>query len=196
MGWTPQPWNNGRRMGGRMSRRMPPALLCAGLALTLAACGTPLMAQHRQPAPVSDSAEVCDPDAVAGGVPDRFEPVLLALCDPILKIAPAPTMEPVLPELRDAPSRELSAPRAEPRADRPVHPRRFEGDLLPLLTALSTPDQPLTDGPCPAIMVYAPDVRLVDVDGRWIRAAVPLNECHQPIREPVDEAIARLTPVD
>lgn len=183
-----------------MNGRMPPAVallgLGLGLALALTACATPLMGQHREAAPVMDSPDVCDPDAVAGGVPDRFTPVVVVLCDPALTILPAPTEEPVLPQLTDEPSRELSAPGDEPLADPPVQPRRFQGDLAALLAALAVPDQPLADGPCPAMMVYPPDVRLLDAHGRWIRAAIPRDRCHQQVREPVEEALARLTRVD
>lgn len=188
----------------RARRRTVVAAAGVALVLLLAGCATPLLfAQNRPPAPVHESADICAPEAPTGGVPDRFVPVAAYLCDQILIVVPPdpdatpPTLEfdehgrpspPPSPEQPDA------VPSEAPRMD----PRRFEGDLIPLLAALSVPDVPsgIGDSVCPLVMVFPPDVRLVDDRGRWVRPAIPRNECGQPERDAVDEAFARLTEVD
>ena len=182
---------------------MPLTAAFVALALSLTGCATPLppgvgplFVSNRAPAPIHDSADVCDPDAPSGGVPDRFDAVAAVLCDPVLTFVPVdPRVPPPPVELAPGPQTLPGEP-AAPEATTPEPaPRRFEGDLAPLLAALAIPDAPLTDGPCPAIMVYPPDVRLVDARGRWIRTAIPRDQCHQPVREPIDEALARLTEI-
>lgn len=184
---------------------MPLTAACAVLALSLSACATPLppgvaplFVSNRAPAPIHDSADVCDPDAPSGGMPDRFDAVAAVLCDPVLTFAPVdPHATPPPLEFRRGPQTvpgESPAPEAaSPEPAPPITPRRFEGDLAPLLAALGVPDAPPTDDACALVMVSPPDVRLVDARGRWVRPAIPRNGCHQPVREPIDAAFERLT---
>lgn len=182
---------------------------CAALALCLPACATPLppgvaplFVSNRAPAPIHDGSDVCEPDAPAGGVPDGFDAVAAVLCEPVLTLVPVdPHVPPPPVELGagthtpgESPAPETAAPEAASREPAPpITPRWFEGDLAPLLAALAVPDVPLTDGACAAIMVYPPDVRLIDARGRWVRPAIPRDQCHEPTRDPIDEAFARLT---
>lgn len=200
-------------MTRKTRRRMPVTAVCAVLALSLSACATPLpprvaplFVSNRAPAPIHDSPDVCEPDAPAGGVPDGFDAVAAYLCDPVLTIAPIdphatpPPLE-FGPGTHTVPGESAAAPEktapeaASPEPAPPITPRRFEGDLAPLLAALRMPDAPPTDGACALVMVYPPDVRLVDARGRWVRPAIPRNACHQPVREPIDAAFERLTEV-
>lgn len=185
---------------------MPLTAVCAALALSLSACATPLppgvaplFVPNRAPAPIHDSSDVCEPDAPSGGVPDRFDAVAVYLCDPELTMVPIdphatpPPLE-FGPGTHTVPGESPAPESLAPEATTPESaPRRFEGDLAPLLAALGIPDAPPTDGACALLMVYPPDVRLVDARGRWVRPAIPADACGQPAREPVDDAFAWLT---
>ena len=184
---------------------MPLPAVLVVLALSLPACATPLapgetdlLGSHRAPAPVLDTALVCDPDTPSGGVPDRFQPIAAYLCNPMLTVAPTdPHATPPSLDLEypHTPPEESSAPEPTTVAEPVPTPRRFEGDLSPLLAALSVPDAPRTADVCALVMVVPPDVRLVDDRGRWVRPTIPSNACGQAVREPIDEAFERLTEV-
>jgi hypothetical protein len=66
------------------------------------------------------------------------------------------------------------------------------GDVTALVTALRLPDKERTDNPCTADAVILPFVALIDADGRWVRAGVPIDECAKPRRE-VRTALEQLT---
>ena len=70
---------------------------------------------------------------------------------------------------------------------------RFEGDLEPLLAALSLPnDSPGINQLCTADLELVPELWLEDADGHAIRAAWPLTACNKTKR-PAREALDGLT---
>jgi hypothetical protein len=139
-------------------------------ALLLAGCGS--RGPDAEPAAAMDCAQDGGDAPAAGRVPEDFEPVAVYRCDPFASI-------------EDAEGR-WSAVSAE----------RLEGDLAPLLAALDAPDDPPWPGPCAAVMVIAPQLWLVDLDGVAIRVALPSDGCGQPKVDPVNAALAALTVVE
>ncbi len=187
------------------------AALVAFAGLGLAACGA-----HPEAIPVTPPADAalavdCTApwDVGWGAVPADFEPVAVYVCDPELQLSPPTTLNeplvlagpdqldgglPAAPESDPAPEPE---PEPEPAVDPEpaAEPQRLEGDLTALLAAFAVPNDPRWPGPCSAIGVIVPDVWLVDVEGRAIRPAYPVNGCGLP-KEGVGAALAELTPVD
>jgi hypothetical protein len=150
------------------------ATAVVAVALMLAGCGSRggTRGPDAEPAAAVDCAQV-DADAPAAGrVPSDFEPVAVYRCDQFGTV-------------EDAEGR-WSAITAE----------RLEGDLGPLLAALDEPDDANWPGPCAAIMMIAPELWLVDLDGVAIRVAFPSDGCGQPKVAPVDAALAALTVVE
>ncbi|WP_167137140.1 hypothetical protein [Diaminobutyricimonas sp. TR449] len=149
------------------------ATAVVAVALLLAGCGSPgSRGPDAEPAAAVDCAQTAADAPAAGRVPSDFEPVAVYRCDQF------GTME-------DAEGR-WSAITAE----------RLEGDLEPLLAALDEPDDARWLGPCAVIMVLAPELWLVDLDGVAIRVALPSDGCGQPKVDPVNIALGALTVVE
>lgn len=177
-----------------LGRLLVPAALVA--AAVLGGCGeiTPVA-----PADVADAPD-CLADQVvallhmgtppagrtvpdAGDMPDGFTPVAAVLCEwPVLVVAPppAPTLLETVPT--DAPTSPGADP-ADPGTDpagggSTIDEVWFEGDLGPLLDALSRPDDaPTADQVCPAMLQLSPVLFLVDASGRGVLVRWPRTSC-------------------
>lgn len=57
---------------------------------------------------------------------------------------------------------------------------RSDSDPAALLKALRAPDEPLNEGPCPAIAMVVPYFALVGPDGKPVPARMPLTACALP----------------
>lgn len=90
-----------------------------------------------------------------GGVPTGFAPATVVLCQ--------------------------TGERQNDRGDTVnVELERTSNDAAPLLSYLATPDEPPTDGPCPAIAFEPPWLFLLDASGRYVAPQVPLDACGLP----------------
>lgn len=150
--------------------------VAAALALLLAGCAAPGLAGWGAPHPDATpvAAVECpeDPEAgnvEAGAVPAGFAPVALLRCDPYAS--------------RDDAEGVYAGALLE----------RFEGDLAPVLAALSTPNDPPAIV-CPAIGYLSPELWIEGADGTVVRVAMPSAGCG-PKDVGLDAAIATLTRV-
>lgn len=160
----------------RTARRWCNAVAVTGtVAIALVGCAT--AAPVRSPLPAAESVPSVDCDAGEtqvrpGRVPDGFVAMIAYRCDQILTLA---------------------TPGAEPSQSPPAPPYAYEGDLSPLVAALTEPDDPKWDGPCALMLKNAADIWLEDASGTIIRAAHPIDGCGQPKVAAVYEAIEGLT---
>lgn len=156
---------------------MPVAAVAATVALlTGCAGGVPSAPRVLEPAVVATPSPEESPcsleDAVAGRVPDDFEPVGVYVCTIEMQVG-----EPTV----------LGGESAFPPPPPPL-----TGDLTPLLEALAEPSDPVSLGACPAIGFAGPTLRLVDADGRIVAVAYPATGCGMPKSDTYDRIEAAL----
>jgi hypothetical protein len=119
----------------------------------------------------------------AGSVPDGFTPVAVVECRlPVLVVEPAPPpvlLDTVPTDAPTAPLTDTTTPGTDAsRGGLTVDEVRREGDLGPLLDALSRPsDAPRADQVCPAMWQSQPVVYLVDAAGRAVLVRWPTTSC-------------------
>jgi hypothetical protein len=145
------------------------------LAFLLAGCATTASVRPPLPPAAPAAAVDCDADETEvkpGRIPDGFVPVIAYRCDQILTIAT------------------LGAEGPPPA---PAPPYAYEGDLSPLVAALTQPDDPTWDGACALMMIIAADIWLEDPAGTVIRAGHPVDGCGQPKVDVVNDALNELT---
>lgn len=61
-----------------------------------------------------------------------------------------------------------------------VEAEKRTDDVAALVTALRLPDQDLGTDPCTMELRPAPWLALIDAEGRWVRAGVPVDACGKP----------------
>lgn len=74
--------------------------------------------------------------------------------------------------------------------------QRLEGDLEPVLTALATPSDPRSLGPCTTIGYVSPELWMEGADGRMVRVAIPSDGCGAPKATGLESALDALTMVE
>jgi hypothetical protein len=152
----------------RVGRAGAVAAALLGTALlgpALAACSPD--AAPRAPAPVTSGWPGCRtigafadpgggvPPYPAGAVPAGFVPQRAVLCQ--------------------------TTTRDGTGGSRTVDLERTATDIDPLLTYLDQPDEPPTDGACTADGWVEPWLFLLDSAGRFVRPAIPVDECGKPL---------------
>lgn len=159
-----------------MRRTAVMALLA--LALVLAGCAIlpgigPDPRVDAVPVPTATCPETyADGYAEAGLVPEGFEAVAVLRCNPFAS-----------QEDRDG-------------VWSGVMLERLEGDLEPVLTALATPSDPRSAGPCAAVAYLVPELWIERADGDVVRVAIPADGCGAPKQVGLDAALNALSVVD
>lgn len=147
-----------------------------GAALLLTGCAFAPGGDPRVEAiPVSAVAcpdTAAEPSVQAGLVPDGFDAVAVLRCDP------------------------FSEQQEHDGIWSGALLERLEGDLEPVLTALATPSDARSLGPCPAIAYLVPDLWVERGDGDVVRVAAPSDGCGAPKEVGLSSALDALTVAD